>query len=103
MPCRETSQGGVRCVRAVELFELFELCRAPACAANGRAGNWSHTQSSRNRLDAKSDPPVRPIVAGSRPEQLAENMEALGVTLTTEQMTRLYEAGNPAIQQAWLR
>jgi aryl-alcohol dehydrogenase-like predicted oxidoreductase len=51
----------------------------------------------------QSAPAVLPIVAGSQPEQLTENLAALGVTLTAEQMTRLDTAGNPATKQAWLR
>jgi aryl-alcohol dehydrogenase-like predicted oxidoreductase len=51
----------------------------------------------------QSDPPVLPIIAGSRPEQLAENMAALDITLTEEQVARLDTAGNPNIEQAWLR
>lgn len=51
----------------------------------------------------QSDPPVLPIIAGSRPEQLAENIAALAVTLTADQMKRLDTAGNPDIKQAWLQ
>ena len=51
----------------------------------------------------QSDPPVLPIIAGSRPEQLTENIAALGITLTNEQFERLDTAGNPNIEQAWLR
>ena len=50
-----------------------------------------------------SDPPVLPIVAGSRLEQLAENLAALEIRLSEEQMARLDAAGNPDIKQAWLR
>ena len=51
----------------------------------------------------QSDPPVLPIIAGSRPEQLLENIAALDVTLTEEQFKRLDTAGNPDVDQAWLR
>lgn len=51
----------------------------------------------------QSDPPVLPIIAGSRPEQLTENIAALDVALSDEQMQRLNTAGNPDIKQAWLR
>ena len=51
----------------------------------------------------QSDPPVLPIIAGSRKEQVAENLAALGVKLTGVQMQRLNTAGNPDIKQAWLR
>jgi aryl-alcohol dehydrogenase-like predicted oxidoreductase len=43
----------------------------------------------------QSDPPVLPIIAGSRTEQLAENIAALDITLSEEQMRRLTTAGNP--------
>lgn len=51
----------------------------------------------------QSDPPVLPIIAGSRPEQVAENIAALNVSLTEEQIRQLNSAGNPDIKQAWLR
>ncbi len=51
----------------------------------------------------QSDPPVLPIIAGSRPEQLVENIAALEVTLTEDQFQRLDTAGNPDVEQAWLR
>ena len=48
-------------------------------------------------------PEVVPIIAGSRPEQLVENMAALRVSLTEEQQRTLDRAGNPDVKQAWLR
>jgi len=51
----------------------------------------------------QGDPPVLPIVAGSRPEQLAENLAALRIELSADQIRRLDTAGNPDIKQAWLR
>lgn len=48
-------------------------------------------------------PQVLPIVAGSRLEQLSENIAALDVTLTGDQLQRLNTAGNPDVKQAWLR
>jgi aryl-alcohol dehydrogenase-like predicted oxidoreductase len=51
----------------------------------------------------QSDPPVLPIIAGSLPEQLLENIAALDITLDSSQMARLDTAGNPDIEQAWLR
>ena len=51
----------------------------------------------------QSDPPVLPIVAGSRPEQCAQNIAALDITLSEEQMRRLDAAGNPDVRKAWLR
>jgi len=50
-----------------------------------------------------SDPPVLPIIAGSQPAQLQENLAALDLSLSAEQMCRLDSAGNPVIGQSWLR
>jgi aryl-alcohol dehydrogenase-like predicted oxidoreductase len=41
----------------------------------------------------QGDPPVIPLVAASEPEHLAENLGALDVTLSAEQVRRLNEAG----------
>lgn len=49
------------------------------------------------------DPPVLPIVAGSRPEQLLENLAAINLALTPDQIGRLDTAGNASVKQAWLR
>lgn len=51
----------------------------------------------------QSDPAVLPIIAGSRTEQLQENLEALQLKLSEEQMGRLNSAGNPVILEAWLQ
>lgn len=51
----------------------------------------------------QSEPSVLPIIAGSRVEQLSENITALELTLTEQQMQRLNTAGDPQIDQAWLR
>jgi aryl-alcohol dehydrogenase-like predicted oxidoreductase len=51
----------------------------------------------------QGDPPVLPIIAGSRPEQLRQNIAALGIRLTEDQMQRLNTAGNPEVKKAWLR
>ncbi len=51
----------------------------------------------------QSDPPVLPIIAGSEPGQVAENLAALKVTLSGDQMQRLDGAGNPNVKKAWLR
>jgi len=51
----------------------------------------------------QSDPPVLPIIAGSQPAQVLENINALEVTLSGDQMQRLDTAGNPDVKQAWLR
>jgi aryl-alcohol dehydrogenase-like predicted oxidoreductase len=51
----------------------------------------------------QSEPPVLPIIAGSAPAQVAENIGALKVTLSEDQVRRLDTAGNPDIKKAWLR
>jgi aryl-alcohol dehydrogenase-like predicted oxidoreductase len=51
----------------------------------------------------QSDPSVLPIIAGSRTEQLRENIDALSLTLSDEQMKKLNTAGNPVILEAWLQ
>jgi len=51
----------------------------------------------------QSEPPVLPIIAGSRTEQVRENLSALGVELTADQMERLNTAANPSVKKAWLR
>lgn len=51
----------------------------------------------------QSDPPVLPIIAGSQPAQLVENIGALKIRLSDDQRLRLNTAGNPDIKQAWLR
>lgn len=50
-----------------------------------------------------SDPAVLPIIAGSRTEQLQENIDALALRLNQEQIERLNTAGNPVILEAWLQ
>jgi aryl-alcohol dehydrogenase-like predicted oxidoreductase len=51
----------------------------------------------------QSSPPVLPIIAGSKIEQLRENIAALDIMLTSDQMHRLDTAGNPEIKQAWIQ
>src|SRR6266487_70876 len=51
----------------------------------------------------QSDPPVLPIVAGSRTEQLRQNIAALEIRINEDQMQRLNTAGNPDTKKAWLR
>lgn len=51
----------------------------------------------------QSDPPVLPIIAGSTAEQVAENLDALQIILSADQMEYLTVAGNPNIKKAWLR
>lgn len=51
----------------------------------------------------QSKPSIVPLIAGTRVEQLAENIAALGLTLSDEQMKLLNTAGNPDIKRAWLQ
>ena len=51
----------------------------------------------------QSDPAILPIIAGSKVEQLQENIAALNITLSSEQMSRLDAAGNPKVKQGWIQ
>lgn len=51
----------------------------------------------------QSDPAILPIIAGSRIEQLRENIAALAITLSGDQMRRLHAAGNPEVKQGWIQ
>lgn len=51
----------------------------------------------------QSDPAILPIIAGSKTDQLKENIDALNIVLTGEQMQRLSTAGNPVVLRAWLQ
>ena len=51
----------------------------------------------------QSEPAVLPIIAGSMKEQLKENIDALGITLSADQMKRLTSAGDPTILATWLQ
>ena len=51
----------------------------------------------------QSSPSILPIIAGSRIEQLKENISALDIVLSVDQMSHLETAGNPVIRQAWLQ
>ena len=51
----------------------------------------------------QSDPPVLPIIGGSTPAQIQENIGALNVTLSSKQMEHLTRAGDPDVKKAWLR
>ncbi len=44
-----------------------------------------------------------PIIAGSSPEQIDENLAAESLTLSNDQMERLNTAGNPDVKRAWLQ
>lgn len=51
----------------------------------------------------QSTPPILPIIAASREDQLRENIDALGVALSEAQMQRLETAGNPNEGQGWIQ
>ncbi len=51
----------------------------------------------------QSEPAVLPIIAASQTAQLSENINALDISLSRDQMARLNAAGNPQIEQAWIR
>jgi len=51
----------------------------------------------------QSDPAILPIMAGSKVEQLRENIAALDITLGSDQMSRLDAAGNPGVKQGWIQ
>jgi aryl-alcohol dehydrogenase-like predicted oxidoreductase len=51
----------------------------------------------------QSKPSVTPLIAGSKTEQLRENIDALNVVLSDDQMDRLNTAGNPVILAAWIQ
>ena len=51
----------------------------------------------------QSKPSVLPIIAGSKIDQLKENVAALNLVLSNEQMQTLNTAGDPVIKQAWLQ
>jgi aryl-alcohol dehydrogenase-like predicted oxidoreductase len=51
----------------------------------------------------QSKPSVLPIIAGSKIDQLKENIAALDLVLSDEQMQTLNTAGDPVIKQAWLQ
>jgi aryl-alcohol dehydrogenase-like predicted oxidoreductase len=50
----------------------------------------------------QSSPPVLPIIAGSSVKQLAENIDALNLSLADAQMELLDNAGNPAEKTGWV-
>jgi aryl-alcohol dehydrogenase-like predicted oxidoreductase len=51
----------------------------------------------------QSTPAVIPIIAGSRTEQLQENIDALAIKLSEEQMHALDTAGDPVVETAWIQ
>jgi aryl-alcohol dehydrogenase-like predicted oxidoreductase len=51
----------------------------------------------------QSTPPILPIIAGGKTAQLQENIDALAVKLTSEQMQSLDTAGDPVVETAWIK
>ncbi len=51
----------------------------------------------------QSTPFVLPIIAGSSTAQLGENIAALDIRLSDNQMDRHNQAGNPDVKRAWLQ
>jgi aryl-alcohol dehydrogenase-like predicted oxidoreductase len=51
----------------------------------------------------QSAPAIFPIIAGSRTEQLQENIDALAIKLSEEQMHHLDTAGDPEVETAWIQ
>ena len=51
----------------------------------------------------QSTPSILPIIAGSRVDQLKENIAALDIKLSADQMRELDTAGDPVIERAWLQ
>lgn len=72
---------------------LHAIAKETGCSSNQVVIAWMR----------QSDPPILPIVAASRVEHLIENIEALKLELSPDQMRRLDAAGNAEIKQAWLQ
>jgi aryl-alcohol dehydrogenase-like predicted oxidoreductase len=51
----------------------------------------------------QQSPAILPIIAGSKPAQIAVSVDALKLALTEEQMQRLDTAGDPAEKGGWLK
>ena len=51
----------------------------------------------------QQSPAILPIIAGSKPEQIAECVDALKLELSAAQMKRLDTAGDPADTGGWLQ
>jgi aryl-alcohol dehydrogenase-like predicted oxidoreductase len=75
------------------LKELRAVAAEQGCSPNQVIIAWMR----------QSSPSILPIIAGSTVEQLAENIAALGFTLSDSHMQRLDKAGDPDIRQAWLK
>jgi aryl-alcohol dehydrogenase-like predicted oxidoreductase len=77
----------------VRLETLKDVAQEIGCSPNQVVIAWLR----------QSDPAILPIIAGSRTEQLDENIKALDIELTGDQMRRLSTAGNPVLETAWLQ
>lgn len=75
------------------LAALNSVAKELGCSANQVIIAWMR----------QSKPAIIPIIAGSRTEQFKENIAALDLRLTPEQMSELDTAGNPVIGRAWLK
>ena len=75
------------------LAALNSVARELGCSPNQAIIAWMR----------QSKPAVLPIIAGSRTEQFEENIAALDLRLTPEQMRELDTAGDPTIERAWLK
>jgi aryl-alcohol dehydrogenase-like predicted oxidoreductase len=51
----------------------------------------------------QSTPAILPIIAGSRIEQLQENIDALAIKLSEKQMHALDTAGDPVVETTWIQ
>ena len=77
----------------IRLGTLLKVANEKGCSPNQVIIAWMR----------QSTPAVLPIIAGSRSEQLEENIAALEITLSAEQMQSLDTAGDPVIERAWLQ
>ena len=78
---------------ASRLEALHEVSREAGATVNQVIIAWMR----------QSTPAILPIIAGSSPEQLTENIQALRLRLSPELMDRLDTAGVVAGKQGWLQ
>jgi aryl-alcohol dehydrogenase-like predicted oxidoreductase len=75
------------------LAALNSVARELGCSVNQAVIAWLR----------QSKPAILPIIAGSKIEQFEENVAALDLRLTAEQMRLLDTAGDPVIERAWIQ
>ena len=75
------------------LDALRQVARQLNCSPNQVVIAWMR----------QSRPPILPIVAASRIEQLTENIDALKIKLSDQQLKLLENAGAPADGQGWIQ